>query len=278
MMKSSHWVLAAVLAFPALIASPSSAADPVPLGTAGNFVVLAKTGISISSATQVVGDLGVSPIDSTALTGFDLIFGDPPITFATSSLVTGKLFAADFASPTPEELTTAIGDMETAFTDAAGRAPDVTELGAGIIGGLTLAPGVYKWTSDVSIPTDVTFSGGASDNWILQIAGTLEISSDTAVILSGGAQARNIVWQVADQVTLGTGSQFNGTILGQTAIVMNTDSTLDGRALAQTAVTLGGVRVVPEPGPALSAVTALAMLGMLMGWRTRRDEPAGNFL
>ncbi len=271
-MKCKSFVLAAALAFPALWASPSHAADPVDLRSAGNFAALAKTGIETTSGSQVVGDLGVSPIDSTALTGFGLIL-DSSGEFSTSSLVTGRLFAPDYAAPTPSKLTTAIGDMETAYTDAAGRAPDVTELGAGDIGGLTLSPGVYKWSSGLLIPTDVTLSGNSTDVWILQIAQGLEISSDTAVLLSGGAQASNIFWQVAEQATLGSGSQFAGTILGMTAIVMNNGAMLDGSALAQTAVTLNGATVVPEPGPTLSAVTALAILGLLMRWRaaaTRR--------
>lgn len=64
--------------------------------------------------------------------------------FSTSSQVTGNVYAANYASPTPSNLTTAVGDMEHAFTDAAGRAPGVTELGTGNIGGMTLTPGVYK--------------------------------------------------------------------------------------------------------------------------------------
>ncbi len=266
--KCKLWVLATVLAFPALWASPSLAADPVDLRTAGNFAALAKTGIETTSGSEVVGDLGVSPIEATGLTGFGLIL-DSSGEFATSSLVTGRLFAADYAVPTPTKLTTAVGDMETAYTDAAGRAPDVVELGAGNIGGMTLSPGVYKWSSGLLIPTDVTLSGNANDIWIFQIAGTLGISSDTAVVLSGDAQASNIYWQVADQVTLGTGSAFSGTILGMTAIVLNDGAMLDGSALAQSAVTLNGATVVPEPGATLGAVTALLVLVLRRGWQTR---------
>lgn len=274
-MVCKNRVLSVVLAFPALVASQSYAGQvptPVDLGTAGNFAVLAKSGVSTTSGTEVFGDIGVSPIDSTGLTGFGLIV-DSSGAFSTSSLVIGQVYASDYAPPTPAYLTTAIGDMETAYTDAAGRAAGVTELGAGNIGGMTLVPGVYKWTTDLSIPTDVTLFGGANDVWILQIAGTLDISSDTMVILSGGAQATNIFWQVAGQGTLGTTSQFAGTILSQTAIVMNTGATLDGSALAQTAVTLDGVSVVPEPGPTLSAVTALAMLVVLARLAGRTASP-----
>jgi len=228
---------------------------PVVLGTAGNFVVLAKSGISTTGTTHVTGDIGVSPIKATGMTGFGLTM-DSTNTFATSALVTGKAYAADYTPPTPANMTTAVSDMETAYTAAAGvTAPaPVVELGAGNIGGMTLAPGVYKWGTGVTIPTNVTLSGGASDVWIFQIAQTLDISSAQKVILSGGAQAANIFWQVAGQTTLGTTSIFNGNILGLKAIVMNTGATLNGRALSQTAVTLDANTVsasapVPVPVP-----------------------------
>ncbi|MCX6685512.1 MAG: ice-binding family protein [Methanoregula sp.] len=197
----------------------------------------------------------MSPIAATSMTGFGLIM-DPSNQFSTSSLVVGRVYAADYTDPTPSTLTTAISDMEAAYTDAAGRVPDVTELGAGNIGGLTLAPGVYKWGTGVLIPTDVTLSGGPDDVWIFQIAQTLDISSGKHIILSGGAQAKNIYWQVAGQTVLETGSMFNGNILDQTAIVLNTGATLNGRALAQTAVTLDANTVTSSTVPAVLAPVA----------------------
>jgi hypothetical protein len=173
---------------------------------------------------------------------------DSSNTFSTSALVTGKVYAADYASPTPTMMTTAISDMETAYTDAAGRTnPDHTELGAGDITSMTLAPGLYKWSTGVLIgAAGVTLSGGASDVWIFQIAQTLTVGNGAIVTLSGGAQTTNIFWQVAGQVTLGTTSQFKGIILCQTLIEINTGAKLEGRALAQTAVTLDSNNVVPE--------------------------------
>ena len=151
----------------------------------------------------------------------------------------GKIYAADYAAPTPSILTTAVRDMQTAYSDAAGRKnPTATGLGNGNIGGMTLAPGLYKWTTGVTIPANVTLSGSTNSIWIFQIAGTLDISSGKKVILSGGAQSKNIFWQVAGKTTLETYSTFNGNILDQTAIVLNTGAVLSGRALAQTAVTL----------------------------------------
>ena len=212
--------------------------QPVNLGTAGNFVILAKTGISTTGTTSIVGNIGVSPIAATAITGFGLIL-DRLGQFSTSSRVVGKVYAANYAAPSPTMMTTAISNMQTAYTDAAGRTlPDKTELGAGNIGGMTLAPGLYKWSSGVIIPSDVTLSGGANDVWVFQIAQNLVISSGKHVILSGGAQAKNVFWQVAGQTTLGTTSVFNGIILSKTLIAMNTGATLNGKALSQTAVTL----------------------------------------
>ena len=190
----------------------------------------------------------MSPIDATAITGFGLIM-DASNQFSTSSLVTGKVYAANYAVPTPANMTTAVSDMQTAYTNAAGRTlPNATELGAGNIGGMTLAPGLYKWGTGVTIPTDVTLSGGANDVWIFQIGQTLTVGNGVHVTLIGGAQAENIFWQVAGQTTLGTTSVFNGTILCQTAIVLNTGATLNGRALAQTAVTLNA-NVIVKPTP-----------------------------
>lgn len=239
-----------------LAASPAS----VNLGTAGNFAILTKTGVSTTGSTAIVGDIGVSPISASAITGFALTL-PAASAFSTSATVTGKVYASDYAVPSPTNLTTAVSDMQTAYTDAMGRAPDVTELGAGNIGGLTLAPGVYKWGTGLTIPTDVTLSGSANDVWIFQIAQTLTVSSGAKIILSGGAQANNVFWVVAGQTTIGTTAVFNGNILDQTAIVLNTGATLNGRALAQTAVTLDSNAVTVQnsssPTPAIPATPAV---------------------
>jgi hypothetical protein len=221
-----------------------TAAGPasVDLGTAGNYVLLSKAGISTTGTTKVTGSIAVSPIAASAITGFGLVL-DKSRTFSTSTLVTGRVYAANYAAPTPSVLTTAVKDMQTAYTNAAGRAADATGLGAGNIGGLTLAPGVYKWGTGVTIPTNVALSGGENDVWIFQIAGTLSISSAKQVILEGGAQAKNVFWQVAGATTLGTNSTFNGNILDKKNIALRTGAVLNGRALAQTAITLEANRV-----------------------------------
>ena len=230
-----------------------AAQAPVDLGTSGNYVILAKSGISTVPVSAVTGDMGVSPIDSTAITGFSLAL-DSTTTFATSPQVPGQVYAPNYSSPTPAQLTTAVSDMETAFTDAGGRTtPDFTELGAGNIGGLTLAPGLYKWGTGLDIPTDVTLAGGPNEVWIFQVAGDITMASATSLILSGGAQARNIFWQVAGGtgVDIGTEAHFEGIILAKAGINLNTGASMNGRLLSQTAVTLKSNAVTaPGAGPA----------------------------
>lgn len=217
----------------------------VNLRSASGFAILGKSGISTVPASAITGDIGTSPIGSTAITGFSLVM-DATNAFSTSPQVTGKVYAADYASPTPSMLTTAVGDMETAYTDAAGRVgPDATELGAGELGGRTLTPGLYKWGTNVLVTTDVTLDAQGNPNavWILQIAQDLTVANGARVTLAGGAQAANIFWQVAGAATVGTGAHVEGNILSHTSIALKTGATLDGRALAQTAVTLDGATV-----------------------------------
>lgn len=204
----------------------------VDLGLAGEFVILSKSGITNVYKSSITGDIGTSPITGAAI-------------HLTCAEVTGNIYSVDAAGPLPcaitnaTRLTTSVGDMQTAYTDAAGRSnPDFVNLGAGNIGGTTLTPGLYTWTSAVVIPTDVTISGGPNDVWIFQVAGTLTMSSAVNFTLAGGAQAKNIYWQTAGAVTFGTTSHFEGNILSATGINLQTGATINGRLLAQTAVTL----------------------------------------
>lgn len=205
---------------------------PVNLGSAGDFVILTKSGITNNSTSAITGDIGTSPFTGAFMTGL------------TQSQVMGNIYSVDAAGPAgritdPTKLTSAVLAMEAAYTDAAGRpTPDFMELGAGDISGLTLTPGLYKWGTTVTVPTDVTFSGGPNDVWILQVAGTLTVGNAVAIQLAGGAQAKNIFWQVADAITIGTTARFEGTILAQTSIAIQPGATINGRLFAQTAVTL----------------------------------------
>lgn len=216
----------------------------VALGTAGDYVILAKTAINNNPTSAITGDLGLSPAAGSYITGFALTANTG---YATSDQVTGQIFAADMADPTPSNLTTAVENMITAYNDAAGRVnPDFFELYDGNIGGKTLTSGLYKWTNTVLIPTDITISGTAEDVWIFQIAENLTLSSAVNITLSGGALAENIFWQVAGEVTVGTTTHFEGVILSMTGITLNSGATLNGRMLAQTAVVLDGNTVVQQ--------------------------------
>jgi hypothetical protein len=211
----------------------STGQKSVSLGTAGEFAILTKTGITDVFASSINGDVGASPITGAA------------IHLTCTEMMTGIIYSVNAAGPLPCRvtdptlLTTAVGDMQTAYTDAAGRTdPNYTNLGAGLIGGLTLAPGLYKWDTRVLISTDVTISGTADDVWIFQIAGTLTQDSAVKMILKGGALPKNIFWQVSGKVTIGTTAHAEGVILGKTLIAMKTSASANGRLLAQTAVTL----------------------------------------
>ncbi len=229
--------LLAIAPMPAAWAKTPAPVAPVNLGAAGSFVILSQSGITDVPHSAVTGDVGASPISGTAI-------------LITCAEVTGNIYSVDTAGPLPcrktnaSKLGTAVGAMQTAYTDATSRHPTVTELGSGAIGGLTLTPGVYSWSSAVTIPTNVTLNGGGV--YIFQIAQTLDIASAKAVILTGGALANDIFWQVGGVVTLGTTSHFEGNILAATNIAMQTGATINGRLLAQTAVTLD-MNVVTEP-------------------------------
>jgi hypothetical protein len=200
----------------------------VNLKVADEFAILSKSGITNVYKSTVVGDVGSSPITGAAI-------------LLTCPEVNGTIYSVNAAGPLPcrvtnaSRLTTAVSDMQTAYSDAAGRkTPNFLNLGAGNIGGKILKRGLYKWTTNLNIPSDITISGGANDVWIFQISGNLIMSSAVKIILSGGAQAKNIFWQIAGSVNLGTTSHFEGTVLGKTSITMKTGSTINVRLLAQT--------------------------------------------
>jgi len=232
MMATGTTVVSAATARPATNTLAAAAQTPVNLGSAANFAILSKSGVTNVPSSVIRGDVGSSPITGAAIG-------------LTCPQVTGTIYTVNAAGPlpcrvvNPTRLTSAVGAMGTAYNDAAGRTlPNAVNLGAGQIGGLTLAPGLYKWTSNVSISTDVTLRGGPNDVFILQIAGTLTQAAAKKVILTGGAQAKNVFWQTGGAAAIGTTAHFEGTILSKTLIAMKTGASINGRLLAQTAVTL----------------------------------------
>jgi hypothetical protein len=235
-LKANSKTLLLPLVVSSLFVGNVIAASPGPvsveLGSAGTFTILSQTGMTNVYPSSVVGNVGTSPITGAAL-------------LLTCAEVTGSAITVDAAGPAPctdinpSYLTGAVGDMGFAYTDAAGRTlPDAIELGAGEIGGLTLEPGLYKWSTDVNISTNVTLAGSDTDVWIMQIAGNLNQASAARITLADGALAKNIFWQVAGSATLGTTSHFEGILLSKTLIAVNTGASVNGRLFAQTAVTL----------------------------------------
>jgi Ice-binding-like len=224
------------------------------IGTAANYVILAKAAVSTSPMSVITGNVGVSPAAATYLTGWTLIT-ESSNTFDTSAQVTApsKLYAADMTGgTTSSDIGTAVLDMETAYTAAAGKAP----AGGGLItacpgaangtsgamsdinDGAALVAGVYTCAVNVTIPGNLTLTGNATDVWVFQITGTLTQASATQVILTGGALSKNVFWQVSGAVTVGTTAVMEGVILAQTNVAVQTGATVNGRLLAQTAVTL----------------------------------------
>ena len=235
----------------------------VNLGTAEDFAILTKTGVTTTGVTFITGDIGTSPIDAGAITGFGLILDSSTTSFSTSSLVEGKVYASDYTIPTPAKLTTAIGDLGTAIVNAAGRTnPDFTELYSGDLTGAgvttnkpALVPGLYKWGTSVQFTGMVTFKGSSTDIWILQIAIDLIVGAGANIILEGGALPENIFWQVSGKTTIGTTAHVEGILLCKTKIVFNSGSSLTGRALSQTAVTMVATTIT-DPS-SISAIPSL---------------------
>ena len=226
-------VVAGVGVLPSAFAAPSPSA--VNLGAAGNFAILSQTGITDSppGGSTITGNIGASPITGAAITG------------VACAQVAGIIYTVDAAGPACSVidtalLSTAVSNMQAAYTDAAGRACGTSE-GVTDLSGLTFTTGVYCWTLNAVASTSFTISGSSSDVFIFKIPGGLTVSSGVHVTLSGGASASNIFWVVGGVVALqGPSTAFQGIILaGPTgSITMTSGATLTGRALSQTDVTL----------------------------------------
>src|SRR5579871_1013113 len=213
-----------------LAAAATAQQATVNLKSNSSFAVLAGTTVTVTGGGTIGGNVGIFP-------GSAYVPGNPAVT------VSGTVYPGGSIASQAE------ADLTTAFNDAAGRSLAPVTL-AGNIGGQTLAPGLYKSTSSLAISSgDLTLDGQGDANavWIFQIASTLTTTSGRQVILTGGANAANIFWQVGTSATLGTTSVFHGNILAAVSVSVLTGATLDGRALAQTgAVTVdtGGAALV----------------------------------
>jgi hypothetical protein len=243
-------LLAAALLVPAI--AQSQPLQAVNLRSTAGFAVLAGSLVSNVPTSAITGNIGLSPATGGNITGFG------------PNEVTGIIYATDASGPAgsvpaASMLTTAKGDLTLAYNDAAGRTPVPSGAflnpGSGNIGGLTLVPGLYKFTSTVSITgSNLTLAGSASDIWIFQIASALNVGNGVQVILSGGARAANIFWQVGTSATLGTTSVMKGTIMADQSISLNTGASLEGRALASIAAVTLASNAVTQPGAATAGL------------------------
>jgi hypothetical protein len=227
-------------------AANGSAESAIDLGSAEDFVILAKTGISTVPASSISGNIGVSPIAATAITGFNLKM-DSGGEFSTSTQFTGKAYAPEYSADVKTALTTAVGDMKTAYDDASSRPNEDDErinigkddVSKGDLSGMSLTPGVYTFGVDISFSEDISFDGGPDDVFIIQTTGRLLQAEGTQVILEkDGVQAKNIFWQVGGEVKVGAGSVLKGVLLVKTKALFMAGSSLDGRVFAQTACDL----------------------------------------
>jgi len=215
----------------------------IDLGTAANYAVLSESGVSTVPPSSITGNIGVSPISATGLTGFSLTLA-PGGAFSTSVQVVGELFAASYAVPTPVTLNTAVADMQTAYTTASALTdPGFTNLGSGEIGGLILTPALYEWTTAVTVNGTVTLAGIPTSVFIFQVSGSLVFAASSEVILVG-VLASNVFWVVGGTVTAGAGAEISGVILAKTSVTMGAGATLTGSILAQTFVALESAVVV----------------------------------
>jgi hypothetical protein len=238
---------------PFVLAQQNVAVD---LKTAGNYVILAETGISTVPASAITGNIAVFPIASGAMTGFNFRMNASD-GYSTSNQITGSAFAPDYTNDPGVDsvnvLTTAVVDMHTAYTDAAGRPTGFLNLGGGLLGGTIggraspLQPGVYTFGTGITIGGDLYLNGSDTDVFIFQASGTLLLSAGYRVVFTGGLSANNVFWQVTGTVALMAGSHMEGILLVKTDVVFVTGSSLNGRVFAQTACNLQMATIVQPP-------------------------------
>jgi cell division septation protein DedD len=231
-------VVASLMAL-TLARASGAAATAVPLGTAGSFAVLAGAGITNTGPTTVNGDVGTFP--TTTITG------------AGSMTINGTNHAGDGVTQQAQT------DLVAAYNNAAAQGP--TNPIVADLGGQSLSPGVYNSASSIGLTGALTLNGGGDPNavFVFQAGSALTTASASSVVLTNGAQACNVFWQIGSSATLGTGSTFRGTVIALQSITVTTGVTVDGRVLARNgAVTLDTDTISRSSCAAPAATTTAA--------------------
>lgn len=212
---------------------------------AGQFTLLAKAGITNVPTSVITGNIGVSPIAASAMTGLALIYDAAHPEYQTSAQITGMVFAADYGGTTPSIMTALVGDMMSAYSavGAFQTSGDGLNRHAGLLSGKTLEAGVYEWNTDVSFSQDLYLQGSETDVFVFKIIGNLVVGSSAAVVLQGGVVASNVVWRTTGYVDIGTHAHMEGSFYVKTAATLKTGASLHGRIFAQTAITLDRVTI-----------------------------------
>jgi hypothetical protein len=263
-MKSKCLILSAIVALAGF--PPQSKANPI-LDSADSFAVLGSSTVTSTGDTILNGNLGVSP--GSAITGF---------TFSTipgPGIVNGAVHDTDAAAAKAQ------ADVFTAYNTLAGEAFSQNLTGQDL-GGLTLTPGVYKFNTSAQLTGTLMLNAQEDPNaiFVFQIGSTLTTASSSFIVLTNGAQADNVFWQVGSSATLGADTSFHGSILADQSITLNAGASMSGRALAlNAAVTLDdNVITVPTAVPEPAAFWLLAFCASvfgawpwLAGWRRKAD-------
>jgi hypothetical protein len=211
--------LLSTVLFLVFVGSAQAESTAAVLGTADSFAVLGGQSVTNTGPSVVTGDLGVSP--GSSVTGF------PP-----GTVVAGTIHAADALAAQAQAATT------TAYNNLAGRAPTANLTGQDL-GGLTLVPGVYRFSSTAQLTGTLTLNAQGDPNavFIFQIGSALTTASNSRVALINGARACQVYWQVGSSATLGTNTDFLGSVVALTSIAANTGADVEGRLLARNGST-----------------------------------------
>jgi hypothetical protein len=240
------------------LGATTAAVLPVTLGTAGNFEILASTGISEAGVSTITGKIGTSPSTSSTIGVACAEFAGAPAANTSVygidtaySLAGGGANAGCYATGDVTTAPAAVINMQNAYNYAADATlypATATELNGGnLTNGEVFAPGVYKWSTAVTIPAaaTITLTGTATDVWVFQVAGGVAEGAGAKVLMGGTALASNVFWQSAGVVAIGAGATLNGVVLSKTGITLSAGATVHGKLLAQTSVTLSGDTVAP---------------------------------